>query len=227
VPNAINVAGALGGSLSIDTHSEVYGGDVLFRKRMQCACEGRLDFVVGYQFSRLEESINIQASTTLAPGPPAALNVFDRFDARNEFHGAALGLQAELDSGPFVVNFLGKVGLGNMSETVTIAGDGNPAGTGLQGLLAQNTNIGAHAQDAFCVVPEVNLNLGYRVTENFDLTVGYSMIYWSHVARPGNVIDPIVDITPNAAPIFPRPAFNFDATDFWVMGFNFGCQWSF
>jgi hypothetical protein len=225
-PNAINIAGALGGSIDIETRSETHGGDVLFRKRCDCSCEGSLDFVFGYQFARLDEVIDIRTSTTLAAGPPN-LDIFDIFDARNEFHGGVVGVQGDLYFGGFTAGVLAKVGLGNMSETVVISGDGNPAATGLQGLLAQNTNIGVHEQNSFAVIPEINVNLGYRVSEHFEMTFGYSMLYWSHVLRPGDAIDLTVDITPNTAPNVARPAFEFDATDFWVMGFNLGGAWSY
>jgi hypothetical protein len=225
-PNAINIAGALGGFIDIETRSEVQGGDVLFRKRCDCTWQGSLDFVMGYQFARLDEVIDIQTSTTLAAGPPN-LDVFDIFDARSEFHGGVLGIQADLYYGAFNAMLLAKCGLGTMNETVVVSGGGNPEATGLLGLLAQNTNVGFHKQDSFAVIPEVNLNLGYRATENFELTFGYSLVYFSHVIRPGDVIDTTVDITPNAAPNVARPAFDFDATDFWVMGFNVGGAWSF
>jgi hypothetical protein len=225
-PNAVNIAGALGGSIGIETRSEVHGGDVLFRKRCECSCEGSLDFVFGYQFARLDEVIDIRTSTTLAAGPPN-LDIIDLFDARNEFHGGVVGFQANLDYGALTASLLAKVGLGNMNETMIIAGAGNPAATGLLGLLAQNSNVGFHKQDSFAVLPEINLNLGYRVSEHFELTFGYSMIYFSHVLRPGDAIDLAVDITPLAAPIIERPAFNFNATDFWVMGFNLGAAWSY
>ncbi len=222
--NAFDVTGVTppGGAIDIDVQSEVYGGDALFRKRIECDCDGRLDFLFGYQFSRINEAIDIRTRTTLPPGPPAALNIFDTFDASNEFHAGVLGLQAEFDRGPYVLSVLAKVGLGNMNHTVDISGGGNPAP--LQGLLAQTTNIGEHTQDDFAISPEVNLNLGYRATEHLELSVGYSMIYWSRVVRPGDQIDLVVDTT---APLVNRPAFNFDTTDFWVMGLNFGCQWSY
>lgn len=223
-PNAFDVTGVTppGGFIDIDAHSEVYGGDVLFRKRIECDYEARLDFLFGYQFAKINEGIDIRTTTTLPPGPPAALNIFDTFDAENEFHAGVLGLQAEFDRGPYVVSIMAKVGLGNMNQTVDIAGGGNPAP--LRGLLAQNTNIGVHSQDDFAVSPEVNFNLGYKATEHLELTIGYSMIYWSRVVRPGDHIDLVVDTT---APFVNRPAFKFDTTDFWVMGLNFGCQWSF
>lgn len=217
-PNAINInANNLGGSLDIQTQSEVYGGDVLVRNGLQMAGVGRLDFVWGYQFSRFNEDLRIESSTTVAP--PPALVVFDEFDANNEFHGGVLGMQAEMDRGPFTVGFLGKVGLGNMHQTMTIDGGGNP--DPLRGLLAQTPNIGLHSRDEFAVVPEVNVNLGFRATENVDLMIGYSMIYWSDVVRPGSSLDLRTDVL---APINNQPPFRFNNTDFWVMGFNAGCQ---
>jgi hypothetical protein len=229
-PNAFDIGGqpgmALGGSIDIETRSEVLGGDVLFRKRCECSSHGTLDFVFGYQFARLDEVINIQSSTTLAAGPPN-LDVFDLFDATNEFHGGVLGLQADLFYGPFTAMLLAKCGLGNVNESVLISGGGNDPMAGLLGLLAQNTNAGLHRQDSFAVIPEINLNLGFQAAEHFELTFGYSLIYWSHVLRPGDAIDTTVDIRPNVAPMVNRPAFNFDATDFWVMGFNLGGSWSY
>jgi hypothetical protein len=133
-----------------------------------------------------------------------------------------LGLQAEVDRGPVSLGFLGKVGLGNMHETMDLDGGGNAAP--VRGLFVQSTNAGLHSQDEFTVVPEINVNLGIRATENIDLILGYSMIYWSHVVRPGSSLDLTADIL---APINNHPDFTFNSTDFWVMGLNAGCQCRF
>jgi hypothetical protein len=227
LPNAVNVAGALGGAIDIAVESEVIGVEALFRRRIECGFAGRLDLLGGYTFTEIDESISIGATTTLPPGPPNSLDVFDRFRTDNEFHAGTVGLQAEYDRGCFTVGLLGKISFGTMKETVTISGgNNNPAAApGLQGLLAQNTNIGVFVQDEFAVMPEVNLNLGYRATEHLELMMGYSMIYWSHVVQPGDQIDLTVDLTPT--PNTTRPQFNFESTDYWVMGLNFGAQWSY
>ncbi|MBW3596602.1 MAG: BBP7 family outer membrane beta-barrel protein [Planctomycetes bacterium] len=226
-PNAVDVGGALGGGLDIALESEVFAAEALFRRRIECGFCGRLDLLGGYTYTQINEEIGIRTFTTLPPGPPNALNVFDVFDADNEFHGGTVGLQAEFDRGRFTVGMLSKISFGTMHETVTIlGGNNNPAAApGLQGLLAQNTNIGEFEQDEFAVVPEVNLTLGFRATEHVELVAGYSMVYWSHVVQPGDHIDLTVDLTPTAATT--RPAFNFDSTDYWVMGMNFGMQWSY
>jgi hypothetical protein len=226
-PNAVDIGGAnngIRGAIDIENRSEVYNTDAIFRKRIECGFAARLDLLAGYQFSRINEDLDIRTTTDVAAGQ---VNIFDTFDTRNEFHGGTLGLQMELDRGCFSVDFLAKIGLGNMNETVIIQGGGNPPNTGLLGLLAQTSNVGEFEQDDFAVIPEANLNLGYRLTEHIELSVGYSMVYWSQVVRPGEQVDLVIDELPNVAPNPGRPAFAFDTTDFWVMGLNFGCQWSY
>lgn len=227
LPNAIDVAGPLGGGVDIQIESVVFGAEALMRRRVECGFNGRLDLLAGYSYYQINEEVNIRTSTTLPPGPPAALNVFDFFDTDNEFHGGTFGVQAEFDRGPFTVGLLTKASLGNMRETVTITGgNSNPnAAPGLLGLLVQNTNAGVFRQDTFAVVPEVNFNLGYRATEHLELSMGYSMIYWSHAVQPGDQIDYVVDVTPGAGTT--RPEFTLNTTDYWVMGMNFGLQWSY
>jgi len=57
------------------------------------------------------------------------------------------------------------------------------------GLLARPSNSGRSSRDAFAAVPECAVTLGYRVTRWLRATVGYSFLYWSDVARPGDQID--------------------------------------
>ena len=82
----------------------------------------------------------------------------------------------------------------------------------------------------FSVVPETGLQLGYQVTPWLRATVGYTLIYWTHVARPGNQTDRTVN--PALVPTDPlfgigggpaRPALPaVRESDFWVQGVNFG-----
>ena len=65
-------------------------------------------------------------------------------------------------------------------------------------MLALRTNSGRHDRNVFCVVPELGATVGYQVTRRLKATVGYTFIYWSRVARPGDHID--LDITPDLLP---------------------------
>ena len=56
-------------------------------------------------------------------------------------------------------------------------------------LLAQTTNIGNFSRDRFSAVPEVSAKLGYQVTPNIRAFVGYDLMCWTVIIRPGDAID--------------------------------------
>ena len=90
---------------------------------------------------------------------------------------------------------LAKVGLGNMNEVVTIAGQSALTDAGgftshyTSGILALPTNIGTYKQDKFAVIPEAEIKLNFKLTRNLEATVGYDFIYWSTLALAGEQID--------------------------------------
>ena len=68
------------------------------------------------------------------------------------------------------------------------------------------------------MVPELNLNVGYQVTDHLRAYIGYTFLYWSDVVRAGEqvprAINPVQLLSgPNLAP--QAPLFAFKATDFW------------
>ena len=77
--------------------------------------------------------------------------------------------------------------------------------------------------DRTTLVPEAGITFGYNITQNASLTLGYSMIYWNHVARAGSQIDPRVDLF--QANAFPNLTLR--DTDFWTMGLNGGLEWRY
>ena len=99
------------------------------------------------------------------------------------------------------------------------------------GLYALRSNIGRHQRDELAFIPEVGLNVGFQLTRHLKLFAGYSFLWVSTVARAGEQIDPVINVTqfpirsgdgPLVGPA--RPAFNFDGTDFWAQGLNFGLE---
>jgi hypothetical protein len=100
------------------------------------------------------------------------------------------------------------------------------------GLFAQPTNFGRHQRDMFAVVPEGNFQLGYRVTDHFRATVGYTFFYMSSVARPGDQIDRAVNANFLMVPPTPGgPARPFDyriaGTDYWAQGIDVGLEFRY
>jgi len=104
------------------------------------------------------------------------------------------------------------------------------------GVLALSSNIGRQVHDQFSVVPELGVNIGCRVTRNLTAYVGYSVLYWTDVARPGDLINRTVNpsllptsqafgtAVPNAAA---QPVSGLQHTDFWAQGVNFGLEFRY
>src|SRR5439155_624080 len=59
--------------------------------------------------------------------------------------------------------------------------------------LALPSNIGHYYRSTFSVVPETGIEIGYRLTPRLRGTVGYRLLYWTQVARPGNQTDRTVN----------------------------------
>ena len=91
-----------------------------------------------------------------------------------------------------------------------------------------NSNIGIRSKDRFAVVPEVGINVGYDVTPRLRVFGGYSFLFWSNVARPGQQIDRTLD--ENRIPDFPaappvtavRPSSGVTSESIWIQGVSFG-----
>lgn len=205
---------------------------------MYCERSCSFDLLFGYRHLRLRDRLAItEVLASLIDDAPGTFNIFERFDTRNEFHGGEIGLLWEQRSGAWSLELLGRVGLGNTSQTVTIDGatlarSQGQTNFGVGGLLAQRTNIGTHEADEFSVVPELGVTLGYQLTRTVRATFGYTLVYWTNVARAGDQIDLRVnpDLLPPEADPFTGPlvpAFAFQESDFWMQAVSFGLDWRF
>src|SRR5262249_62079111 len=175
---------------------------------------------------------------SVAPG--SNMLVIDNFATKNQFNGGQLGVDGEYRYNRWFVGGTFKLAMGVMSETVSINGStvflvpGVMPSVQRGGLLALPTNIGTRHNDQFAVIPEVGLRLGYQVTNNLRVFVGYSFLYASSVARPGDQINPVINKTqlptvfgPSPLSGAPAPIPLFRHTDFWAQGVNFGLEFKY
>jgi Putative beta barrel porin-7 (BBP7) len=254
----VGFPGLAAGSINVHSTSSLLGaeGNLLFNLCCSCdtSCETtcdpcdkparryRVDLLAGLRYMELREGLVIAENTQVAANSPifAATNIsaFDQFDTVNRFYGAQLGIRSEWWWNRLFIDATAKVALGVTHQTVDINGSTRittPGGatTVLPGnLLAQPSNIGHYSRDQFSVVPELGMNLGYQLLRNLDLFVGYTIIYWTNVQRPGDAIStqinstrvPLSTVAPSG-PIDPR--FNFHNSNFWTQGINFGVQLRF
>jgi|KBSSwiStaDraftv2_1062776.scaffolds.fasta_scaffold25293_3 hypothetical protein len=205
----------------------------------------RVDLLGGFRFLQLRESYTITTSSPYNPPLPYDIwNTTDSFDARNRFYGLQIGARAAYDQGPWVGSVTGKLALGTMQQRVSVSGsletndytDFGPVQTFSGAYFALPTNSGDHSRNTFAVVPEVALNLGYRLTPQATVYVGYSFLYASNVARPGDQINRNINPTqtvaygndPPVTPVGPaQPTFNFNTTDFWAQTISIGLAYRF
>jgi len=230
------------GSVAVSAKTGFEELEILLRQAVYQAGTCRLDFLCGYQFSYLNDELWIEEFTESLDEENTAIPVgttielFDLFDTSNKFHGAELGFAFRERVCRWSLDLLMKIGLGNTHSQAVIDGlavtsvpnqDPDPTSGGL---LALPSNIGTYQRNHFTMIPELNLTLGYDVMCGLRAAVGYTFIYWSDVARPGDLID--LDVNPtqfgggdlegNA-----RPEFSWVTTDFWAQGLNFSLEYQF
>jgi hypothetical protein len=240
----VAVPGLASGGLAINTSSRLQGFEANSLFNLCCGCGRRVDALVGFRYLDLDESLGITETPTILPDVPfgggTAFVVSDHFGTRDRFYGGQVGVRAEVWRDRLFASVAAKVALGSTQESVDIGGftritpPGGPATVLNGGLLALPSNSGHFSRDRFSVVPEATLNVGYQLTSQLRASVGYTFLYWSNVARPGDQIDRPVNPTllptvgnpgPPVGPI--RPAFTFKDTDFWAQGVNFGLEFRF
>ena len=248
--------GVVAGRIDVRSDSQFMGAELnglcnLWCEKA-CGCEPRGhrgDFIYGFRYLDLDESLAVSEQATLLTSLPAGrvfptmpapagtqLGVFDQFETQNRFYGGQVGMRWEARRGRTFVWLLGKVALGSTHQEVRISGESfaNIPGSGVQrfpgGELAQPTNIGEYDRDRFSVVPEIGVTLGYQATDRLSLLAGYTFIYWSNVVRPGDQIDTGVNVSQRFGGTLvgpARPAFAFDETDFWAHGLSLGAAYNF
>ena len=219
------------GTIFVETSSDLLTGDVYLRRLVSDRGSSRLDFQFGYQFSRIDEALQIR-SVTDAQDLAATLTVTDRFWTRNEFHGGSLGLAYASDQGRWSCRSLVKIGLGNMHQTARLSGeqiidDGVAPAITATGLLVQTTNRGTMSRNSFAVVPELNLSASLHVTSNFDISCGYSYILWTDVLQPGGAIDPALAVNLANPPTAQRPQNGMSDGSYWAHGLSLGLAWRY
>jgi hypothetical protein len=229
------------GSISIQLDNEFQSLEVLLRRSVYQECNRHVDFLIGYRYGRFAENLAIDEYDTYTNRPPFVADtralISDRFSAKNEFNGAELGFAWRTRRCRWSMELLGKLALGSTRSRVIVNGstvitvpDVNPV-TYPGGFLALPTNMGIYDQDSFSVMPELGINVGYDVTCHLKATIGYSFLYWSRIARPGDQID--TNLNPNQFPPpealegMPSPQFRFITSDFWMQGLNAGLEYRF
>jgi hypothetical protein len=234
MPNASLIAfpGTDSGSTAINETTRLFGTGAAYRRELCSSCAfGSVSAFVGYRYLRLRDGLAINNSVSPIFLPGSAITVADQFNTTNNFHGLDLGLTGEVANGPWRLTWLAKIAVGgtfadsdiNGSNTIAIPGTGTTVSAG--GFYTQPTTIGSTSSDRFAVASELGLTAGYQFTDNLRAVVGYSLLYWTGLVRPGGRMDTTINTNQLnggflAGPA--RPQARMNTTDYWAQGFNLG-----
>jgi hypothetical protein len=231
------------GQLRVGTCSDLYSAAALLRESWLTEQHARCDLVGGYRYLHFREDLNIEEN--LLSRDPSGLvqvgtriDVFDRFRAINDFHGGELGMDAAFEHGPWTLELLARVALGNVHQIVQIHGEtrvttpGDPSVVRTGGLLALPSNSGTRSDNVFAALPQLGANLHWKLGEHLSLTGGYTCLVLSSLVRAGEQIDRTIDPS-QLSPLLnvgggqgqaTRPHDPFLRTTFWAQGVNLGLQ---
>jgi hypothetical protein len=200
-----------------------------------------VSLLAGVRYLDLREGLSIVSTESLLTGAGNFIGT-DSFSTRNQFLGGEVGVKVQKQFDKFDASLLAKVALGDNYQTVVINGNsavsgfGLPAGISPGGIFSQATNIGQQSRNQFAVVPEAQLQAGYRVSSAVRIFAGYDFLYVSNVVRPGNQIDTTLNFTgnPAIAGVSPailtgaaRPQALFNGSSFWAQGVKLGASYAF
>jgi hypothetical protein len=245
------------GVFSITSSTALLGadGNIIFPCMRGC-CDDELipyyNLLAGFRYLNLREELDLNQQTNVLPlgigfldglpvPSPGTILISDSFHTLNQFYGGQIGIQGGLVWWRFTLSGTGKIALGTDREEVTNNGYSTAIRPVLGtvtipgGLLNQTSNFGSFTRNMFAVVPEGNVNFSVEITSQIKLMVGYTFLYISNVARPGDQIDRTVDRTllPTSQAYHPalpnsgRPTFGWSGTDFWAQGINLGLSLRF
>lgn len=242
--------GLIAGNLTASTSTLFYGIDSDLFMTVRQDQFWRLDALAGFRYLALREDLRIgSALAPLTPGnlgfggqpvdPGSLLFSQDRFRTSNDFYGGQVGGRFLAMFERLGVELVAKVALGVNQHSVDVNGSTLLATPGTLnrvlpgGVLALNSNSGHFFRNGFAVAPELGVNVLWDLRSWLRLKAGYSMIYLSDVARPGNQIDRVIDpgripSDSNFGTFGPRrPMTIFNDTDFWAQGINLGLEFLF
>ena len=192
--------------------------------------------LAGTRYEDLLENLSSRArSLTIATNTTKILN--DHFTTRNQFFGSQLGGAVHWQRDVVFLDVAGKIAVGSTHQILDIQGDssqtGPKGGSFPGGLYAQPSNIGRTGANPFSVIPSLEAKLGYQLTPRLRAFIGYDILYWNHILRPGEQIDRNINLTQSpllGAGVLSGPATPvrlLDRAVFWAQDVNFGFEFRF
>ena len=213
-----------------------------------CDCNFKVGVLAGFRWWNFDENLSFETDSPYLNYAGDVWVTKDKFDSQNNFYGGQIGVGVDYNCGCFFFNLKGKLALGANCAKTKVSGslltndynEGFPPAISDPveyegGIFAQSTNIGSRKKTYFAVIPEVNANIGYQITECLRIKAGYTFLYVNKVLRPGSQIDrninPTQSVTldgPGAVLVGdPTPRTLTKTNSIWAQGVSVGFDFSF
>lgn len=222
--------------VSAHLNAKLWGGEANAVASLWESDRLRLVGVVGFRYLDLLENLTL-SDTINSGGAGDLFYIKDSIGTRNQFYGGQIGVHSLWMRGRWNLDATAKIAFGPTHQVMSLVGESNviaagkPTLTTPQGVFVESTNRGRYTRNVFAVVPEVQLNIGYQLTQGIRPFFGYNWMYLSNAVRPGNQIDRDINPTQNPVLVPPgtltgpaAPLANFRSSDFWAQGFNLGIE---
>lgn len=198
--------GLFTGSVTTSYSTQFYGAEAGALLRVVETPTFSLEQLFHFRFYALDESVRSNDTSTAlgggvvafngaAFGPPATVTTSDTFRVLNRWYGGSAGVRFNWTPGRWEVKLAGRLGVGAVEQNVDISGrttlSNTAAGGGSipLGFYSTSQPSGRATLYRLSFAPDVQLRVGYRVTDWLMLSAGYQYLYISDVARAADVVD--------------------------------------
>jgi hypothetical protein len=247
----LSLTGQFRGSVAAEYSTLFWGAEAGMTVRVLENSTFSFDQLFHFRYYGLEETTNVSDFSSGIPGggtvffngrslpDGTTVGVSDYYSAINRWVGGAAGLRINWTPGRWLLSITGRMGVGATYQKITVDGQTTVTGAGVveparSGLLTAGNQVGRNSRFELSFAPEVNLRLGYRVTDHISVTAGYQYLYLSNVARVGQQIQ--TSVNPTQIPSGQNfgafsgpgnPTVNIQSSDFWMHGLTAGFTISF
>ncbi len=221
------------------SYFRLWGIEANFRRTVWWIGGLSFDVLAGFRNMNMDETVTLGGDftftepnpdeTTAGPedGRTVHMSTVDTLQTHNQFYGGQVGASFCWHFYRLTLDGTAKFAVGGMAQQITSGGQTNvdagliepsigapfvlrPAAT-LPGGLLSSTPMTTTNRNRISVLPELRADLGYQVTPNFRVFIGYNFIWWTNVAVVGDQTSMSTTGT----------------RDIWFQGLDFGVQLRF
>jgi hypothetical protein len=237
-PSGLPLTGLIGGRIArggadVADSSEFWSAEIMPSLRLYHTDAFFFDFMAGFRHFGLSDEFNFTAASV---NGSETFAVHDRYVARNFFWGGQVGARLGWSWEGLEATLTAKFAGGALSETLAINGQTlrpasaiktRPGPALVPGGFFSLSSSGNSKNARWAVLPELGLNVSYRLTDSVFVTLGYDAFYLNRGFRASDQINP--NINRSALPVLggsitstPDPVFPKRQSEFWADGLNIG-----